>query len=180
MHPCTQCGVEFYASKTERANGKATCSRKCANDAQRKGILKPCQNCGKMYSVRPSSGPSRACSRACYHKLVTVNGIGRTHNGKEARLNKYGYVLIWEPGFKGSCHGWALEHRVVMAGVMGRDLDRKEEVHHKDGKRDNNHPDNLEILDPHTHGKTTGKIVNARRRSEEEELSEYRKRYGVL
>lgn len=38
-----------------------------------------------------------------------------------------------------------LEHRLVMARKLGRALKRNETVHHKDGDRKNNHPDNLEL-----------------------------------
>ncbi|HWH28915.1 MAG TPA: HNH endonuclease [Mycobacteriales bacterium] len=38
-----------------------------------------------------------------------------------------------------------LEHRLVMARRLGRPLERDEVVHHRDGDRLNNAPDNLEL-----------------------------------
>ncbi|MFP5220514.1 MAG: HNH endonuclease [Actinomycetes bacterium] len=38
-----------------------------------------------------------------------------------------------------------LEHRVVMARLLGRPLERDEVVHHRDGDRLNNAPENLEL-----------------------------------
>lgn len=41
--------------------------------------------------------------------------------------------------------GWMLQHRYVMEQVLGRVLEKHERVHHKNGKRDDNRPENLEL-----------------------------------
>lgn len=76
--------------------------------------------------------------------------IGSTHpRWKGGRMfDKSGYVLIYRPNHhEANRHGQVREHRVVMEQKLGRLLRRGEVVHHLDGNRANNHPDNLEVYE---------------------------------
>ncbi len=50
--------------------------------------------------------------------------------------------------------GWVYHHRHVASIKYGRWLNSEEIVHHKDGNRLNNEPENLEVMSKTEHGKT--------------------------
>lgn len=54
-------------------------------------------------------------------------------------MNEYGYVQVKIDGKP------YLEHRLVMERLLGRKLRKGENVHHKNGIRNDNRPENLEL-----------------------------------
>lgn len=62
-------------------------------------------------------------------------------------IDKDGYRLIKSPNHpRRDRHNYVREHRLVMEKTIGRYLDPREVVHHKDGNKLNNSPENLELF----------------------------------
>lgn len=76
------------------------------------------------------------------HKLPNNPKTGKPYK------NSGGYVVQFIDGKK------QLVHRVVMSQILGRMLHHWENVHHKNGIRDDNRPENLELwVVPQTSGR---------------------------
>lgn len=151
---CETCGEEFRpASSVATAR---FCSRPCRLVWERRNqVAKTCPVCGKEFLVSKSrAGRTKdLCSKLCESINRTKTGIGRFHNGKPVRLEPRGYLYVWEPDNPDSHEkgGWILEHRLVASKALGRRLSPDEQVHHINGNKQDNSPENLFVLSAEAH-----------------------------
>ncbi len=142
----------------------------------RKQIWTVCPDCSLARWVYPNrSGVCRPCSARRKGKTQRVYG-------KRIVDNSTGYVRIRlfpdEPfGAMGGSNHWVLEHRLVMAKHLERELLASEIVHHLNGVRVDNRLENLALtkLKEHPHHTFT-KAQAARIKELEDELSALRER----
>lgn len=136
--------------------------------------------------IRPFWGDTPCSVEGC-EKVVKTKGLcnghylrkkqGRPVNtplrgyGVHRRKTKDGYVQLWSANLPGrDGRGYIYEHRHVMSEMIGRPLKPGETVHHRNGKRDDNRPENLELwVSSHPGGQRVDELVSWAK----EILSEY-------
>ena len=136
---CIVCGkkmqfLESVIRVRERSGRKIKyCSRACSNEGARTGKEIPCPVCGEMfYTTR-----RKYCSTKCM-------GVAKTNNYKGKKSGSWyenGYKVLYIDGRES-----IKEHIYIMEKSLGRKLDHKEVVHHKNEIKDDNSIDNLQLM----------------------------------
>lgn len=108
-------------------------------------------DCGNTSSVTTTAltrtkHPTRSCG--CIRlEAMSAMKLDKNPAWKGGRfVNDGGYVMIWKPEHPNAKKiGYISEHRLVMSEVIGRPLVPGENVHHINGDKMDNNPNNLEL-----------------------------------
>lgn len=143
---CSRCkrhlSLDNFGKNKSSSDGLNRYCRPCANERNRESkrrIFERSVSVCKVCGVKVSPGGTK-CKK---HGQV---GAARGRRWKGGRVTRNGYSYIWEPEHpNASKEGYVPEHRKVMSDHLGRPLTSDESVHHKNGQRDDNRLENLEL-----------------------------------
>lgn len=128
---CEHCGKSFPGSPPSQR----FCSKECLFASRSRRVAVECLNCGA--SIQTQQGrPQKYCSRRCH--ALARGGKAVASDVGEVRYRR-GYRWVRTEA------GWRAEHRVIMEQLLDRPLSADENVHHINGVRDDNRPENLEL-----------------------------------
>lgn len=117
--------------------------------AVRQNVSRACAYCGTVFELVKPSAKKRFCNKRC----AWVGTKGPEYNAAIARASSKARADAQRgSGTKGYVKRDGVhEHRLVAAQMLGRPLLKGEVVHHIDGDKHNNKPENLMVTTQRQH-----------------------------
>lgn len=96
--------------------------------------------------IRCACGARKGLKYATCSDCRTESGSSNSNWRGGRTRHKRGYILLWAPEHPRTGNGsYVFEHVLVMEEMLGRLLLPGENVHHRNGVKDDNRPENLEL-----------------------------------
>ena len=136
---CPGCGKPFTVLKSsyDSNSEKSYCNHDCY--IKNHNYKRPCLVCGKEFSTWKSRSFIKTCSRSCAGQLIQIHKVVLYKDTKYYRTT-FGYYVSRPKGKHG-----AMLHRVIYEDVNKVKLKDYHTVHHINGNRADNRPENLEL-----------------------------------
>ncbi len=123
------------------------------NGGRTRADIRKCVECGDHYLGTLWTKKNLTCSHTCGMRRHYREHPGETAGVNSAlwkggKIRRRGYVLVYAPDHptvQGTTRKYVLEHRLVLEQKLGRLLYPYENIHHLNGIRDDNRPENLEL-----------------------------------
>jgi hypothetical protein len=158
--PCLQCGKTFLCPQSWAREGRRKfCGRTC-RDRHQRSIAGPAH---PRYGVAHTPEAKAKTSRTKMERGSTLKREKHPHWKGGRMVNADGYVHLMIdvlPEHQRAMarqmrpnQGYIAEHRLVVATAVGRPLAPKEVVHHKNGIKTDNRPENLALMDWGNHSR---------------------------
>lgn len=122
-------------------------------------MIKPCEcGCGLASPIANKTVTSRGWKKGQPKRFRHGHWL-RAQSGptlpqwKGGRHYQDGYVLIWQPDHPNACGSYVFEHILVAERAIGRAIQKGETVHHRNHIRDDNRPENLQVMTRSQHNR---------------------------
>lgn len=134
---------------SNKCKGKWTATNNTGkNNYHWKGGVPNCIDCGNKLGkgTYHKIGINKRCL-SCWHKLLREHPESHPNWKGGKNIDKSGYVLIYNPNHQFSnALGYIREHRLIAEKCLGRNLTKREVIHHINGVKNDNRPENLYLF----------------------------------
>lgn len=123
-------------------------------------VFQPCADCGKerWVMLKRIAEPNEVRCRSCSLRNKFGSESHRWRGGIITTWHGYRQIFLYRDDFfygMTNKDGYVMEHRLVMAKHLGRNLHSWEIVHHLNGIKDDNRLENLQLVSDDRHKQIT-------------------------